>query len=304
MGSQRHHAAVAQRILIRIQRPRAASFFPPRGMSPPRGGGAYPIALEHHHVPRSRNRSRNRCAGRPARSGRFTPHAQPAGLRIGVRRRAARFAQPRQSSGLHRPGAGASATDLRRARQWRDGLRQDDGGYCHRRRAQRRRLPPHPSALATPPGLQVAARNPGDGGRRQGLGAQWPGHPGQAAETARAVGRAGPGPGVLRPGPRADADGVPLETCLRSAAHASRRRGGVPGLRPHHHRPRRRAGQPGRTRSRGVPPQVQPLPCTAVVVDPSQRPVRQRPVLDRAQGTEAYSNHWRSHRAEADAEVR
>src|SRR3546814_2247593 len=49
---------------------------------------------------------------------------------------------------------------------------------------------------------------------------------------------------------------------------------------------------------------MQPLPCTAVVVDPSQRPVRQRPVLDRAQGTEAYSNHRGSHRAEADAEVR
>jgi hypothetical protein len=29
--------------------------------------------------------------------------------------------------------------------------------------------------------------------------------------------------------------------------------------------------------------------CTAVDADPSQRPVRQRPVLDRAQGTEAYS---------------
>ena len=39
---------------------------------------------------------------------------------------------------------------------------------------------------------------------------------------------AGPGPGVLRPGPRADADGVPLEACLRSAAHASRRRGACP----------------------------------------------------------------------------
>jgi hypothetical protein len=63
--------------------------------------------------------------------------------------------------------------------------------------------------------------------------------------------------------------GVPLEACLRSAAHASRRRGGLPGLRACHHRPRRRADQPGRTRSRRVPPQVRPLPCTAVVVDPS-----------------------------------
>ncbi len=80
--------------------------------------------------------------------------------------------------------------------------------------------------------------------------------------------------------------------------------GGLPGLRACHHRSRRRADQPGRTRSRRVPPQVQPLPCTAVVLDPSQRPVRQRPVLDRAQGTEAYSNHRGSHRAEADAEVR
>ncbi len=336
MGSQRHHTAAAQRILIRIQRhlnvslPLLSSH--PGARHRPVGEVHAPFALEHHHVPRSRNRSRNRCAGRPARSGRFTPHAQPAGLRIGVRRRVARLAQPRQSSSLHRPGAGASATDPRRAqaqavpgasrcgpcrhravgrsrrtrrdRQWRDGLRQDDGGYCHRRRAQRRRLPPHPGALATPPGLQVAARNPGDGGRRQGLGAQWPGHAGQAAETARAVGRAGPGPGVLRPGPRADADGVPLEACLRSAAHASRRRGGLPGLRACHHRPRRRADQPGRAGSRGVPPQVQPLPCTAVVVDPSERPVRQRPVLDRVQGTEAYSNHRGSHRAEADAKVR
>jgi hypothetical protein len=34
---------------------------------------------------------------------------------------------------------------------------------------------------------------------------------------------------------------------------------GLPGLRACHHRPRRRADQPGRTRSRGVPPQVQPL---------------------------------------------
>ena len=41
----------------------------------------------------------------------------------------------------------------------------------------------------------VAARNPGDGGRCQGLGAQRPGH-WSSAETARAVGRAGAGPGV------------------------------------------------------------------------------------------------------------
>ena len=174
----------------------------------------------------------------------------------------------------------------RRDRQWRDGLRQDDRRHRHGRRAQRRGLPPHPGALATHLVYKWRRENQETvAGARSGC---WPGHAGQAAETARAVGRAGPGPGVLRPGPRADADGVPLEACLRSAAHASRRRGGLPGLRACHHRPRRRADQPGRARSRG-PPQVQPLPCTAVVVDPSQRPVRQRPVLDRAQGTEAHS---------------
>jgi hypothetical protein len=37
MGSQRHHAAAAQRILIRIQRPRAASFFPPGACHRPVG---------------------------------------------------------------------------------------------------------------------------------------------------------------------------------------------------------------------------------------------------------------------------
>ncbi|VFT34507.1 helicase [Pseudomonas aeruginosa] len=140
--------------------------------------------------------------------------------------------------------------------------------------------------------------------RRQGLVLNGPDTLVKLLKLREQLGVPAQGQGVLRPGPRADADGVPLETCLRSPAHASRRRGGLPRLRACHHRPRRRADQPGRTRSRGVPPQVQPLPCTAVVVDPSERPVRQRPVLDRAQGTEAYSNHRGSHRAEADAKVR
>ena len=49
-----------------------------------------------------------------------------------------------------------------------------------------------------------------------------------------------------------------------------RRRGACPDCGTGHHRPRRRAGQPGRTRSRGVPPPVQPLRRTAVDADPSR----------------------------------
>ncbi len=76
----------------------------------------------------------------------------------------------------------------RRDRQWRDGLRQDHGRHRHGGRAARRRLSPHADPLAASPGLQMAPGNPGDGGRRQGLGAQWPGHAGQAHQTARAIG--------------------------------------------------------------------------------------------------------------------
>jgi hypothetical protein len=52
------------------------------------------------------------------------------------------------------------------------------------------------------------------------------------------------------------------------------------------------------------PPEVQPLRRTAVDADPPERPVRQRPVLGRAQSLEAHPDHRGSHRAEADAEVR
>jgi hypothetical protein len=71
--------------------------------------------------------------------------------------------------------------------------------------------------------------------------------------------------------------GSPSSTCGARATATWR----VPGLRPGHHRPRRRADQPGRTRSRGVPPPVQPLRRTAVDADPTAEPVRQRPVLGR-----------------------
>jgi hypothetical protein len=111
-------------------------------------------------------------------------------------------------------------------------------------------------------------------------------------------------PGVLRARARADAHGFPLEARLQRAAHAARRRGRMPGLRPGHHQPRRRADQPGRARSRGLPPQVQPLRRTAVDADPTAEPVRQRPVHGRLQSLAAHPDHRGSHRAEADAEVR
>ena len=104
---------------------------------------------------------------------------QPAGLRHRIRRRAAdslnranppvagqarahrqivlaslkRKAVPGASRyGPCRHRAVGRPRRTRRDRQWRDGLRQDDRRHRHGRRAQRRRLPPHPGALATPPG--------------------------------------------------------------------------------------------------------------------------------------------------------
>ena len=69
MGPQRHHAAAAQRVLIRPDG-LAPFVLPTRACHRP-GGGACPIALEHHHVLDLENRSRNRCTGRPARKRRL-----------------------------------------------------------------------------------------------------------------------------------------------------------------------------------------------------------------------------------------
>mmetsp|Transcript_20239 Transcript_20239/g.37518 ORF Transcript_20239/g.37518 Transcript_20239/m.37518 type:complete len:250 (-) Transcript_20239:1178-1927(-) len=249
-------------------------------MPSPRRGGACLIPMEHHHVPRYQHCSRRRWhsrPGRPARSGCFSPGDEPSGFRCRIRRRTAGLAQPRQPSRLHQPGPAASparagqsqAQAVRRAgrggacrhraagrprrtrrdRQWRNGLRQDHRWHCHGGRAARRRLPPHAGPLTASPGLQVAPGNPGNRGRREGLGAQRPRHAGQAHQAARAVGRAGARPGVLRARARADAHGFPLEARLQRAAHEARRSRRMPGLRPGHHQPRRRANQPGRTRS-------------------------------------------------------
>ena len=76
------------------------------------------------------------------------------------------------------------------------------------------------------------------------------------------------------------------------------------GLRHGHHRPRRRASQPGRARSRGIPQEVRPLRRAPVDADPPAQPVRQRPVLNRAQSLKRIPTIRGSHRAEADAEVR
>src|SRR6218665_3093408 len=184
------------------------------------------------------------------------------------RRRTARSSSPASSASCSRhgpkssrpaPSCRSTEASAPRSSTARWGAARRPSASPHGRRTQCRRLPPHPGALAAPPGLQVAPGNPRDGGRCQGLGAQRPGHPAQADQAARAVGGAARRPGVLRPGARADADGLPLEACLRPASHPPWRRGGLPGLRHRHHWPRRRAGQSGRTRSRGVPQEVQPL---------------------------------------------
>ena len=73
--------------------------------------------------------------------------------------------------------------------------------------------------------------------------------------------------------------------------------GRMPGLRPGHHQSRRRADQPGRTRSRGLPPPVQPLRRTAVDADATAEPVRQRPVHGRLQSLAAHPDHRRGHGA-------
>ena len=315
MGSQRHHTAAAQRILIRIQRPRAASFFPPRACHRP-WGVCMPIALEHHHVPRSRNRSRNRCAGRPARALLHPSLSLQDFVSGSATSCSIRSTAPILRS--HRPGAGASATDPRRA----------EAAKLFRRKPM--------WSMPSPSCWSIAANAPRSSMAKMGCGKTTVGiaataavlnaegyrHPGALAthlvykwrrEIQETVAGAkvwvlnGPdtlvkllklreqlgvpaGARVL-PGPRADADGVPLETCLRSAAHASRRRGACPDCG---HVITDLDGEPinpVELEAEESRPQVQPLPCTAVVVDPVPEACRQRPVLDRAQGTEAYSNH-------------
>ena len=104
-------------------------------------------------------------------------------------------------------------------------------GIATARRAARRRLPPHPGAIAahlvykwhreiqeTVAGAKVWVLN--------GLDTLV-----KLIATARAVGRAGARPGVLRARARADAHGFPLEARLQRAAHATRRCGRMPGLR-------------------------------------------------------------------------
>ena len=298
MGSQRHRTAAAQRIpLIRIQRSRAASFFP-QGHVTARGR-CMPHCLEHHHVPRSRNRSRNRCAGRPAQKRPLHPSRSACGTSYPSSATSCSIRSTAPILRSHRPGAVHRQLILaalqaqavpprkpmcpcrhravgrsrrtRRDRQWRDGLRQDDGGHCHRRRAQRRRLPPHPGSRH-PPGLQVAARNPGDGGRCQKVWVlngpdtlvkllklrEQLGVPAQGQEffvLGRVRMRMG-STGNLSSfgGARLTATWGPARIAGMSSPTSTASR-----------------STRSNSRSRGVPPQVQPLPCTAVVVDPSQR---------------------------------
>ena len=147
----------------------------------------------------------------------------------------------------------------RRDRQRRDGLRKTTVGIATavvlNAEGYRRTL------VLSPPHLVYKWRrgDPGDGGGREGLGAQRPGYAGQAHQSCASSWACHHGPGSSSSWAACGCGWVSLEARLHHAAHPPRRRGSMPGLRHGHHRPRRRAGQPGRARSRGVPQEVQPL---------------------------------------------
>ena len=68
-----------------------------------------------------------------------------------------------------------------------------------------------PWCFRHPPGLQVAARDPGDGGGRQRSGCSTARIRWSSSSSCVSSWASSPRVRVLRPGPRADADGLPLE---------------------------------------------------------------------------------------------